>query len=42
MRVFENKQIPIVYDFVDDYIKANKDFAKRKGFYKNCGFDVSG
>lgn len=42
MRVFEGKQIPIVYDFVDDYIKANKDFTKRKGFYKNCGCDVSG
>lgn len=42
MRVFENKDIPIVYDFVDDYIKANKDFIKRKGFYKNCGCDVNG
>ncbi len=42
MRVFENKQVPIVYDFVDNYIKANKDFAKRKGFYKNCGCVVSG
>lgn len=42
MRIFENKKTPIVYDFVDDYIKANKDFIKRKGFYKNCGCDVSG
>lgn len=42
MRIFENKKTPIVYDFVDDYIKANKDFIKRKVFYKNCGCGVSG
>lgn len=37
MRVFENKDTPIVYDFVDSYIKATKDFITRKSFYKGVG-----
>lgn len=41
MRAFKNKQTPIVYDFVDNYIKANKDFVRRKLFYKDCGCYIS-
>lgn len=40
MRVFENKAKPIVYDFVDDYIKARKDFTRRKAFYKQIGGEI--
>ncbi len=30
----------IVFDYVDNFIKAEKDFKTRKSFYKNIGFEI--
>lgn len=40
MRSFPGKNTPVIYDFVDNYIKSGKDFALRKRYYIDIGGEI--